>query len=211
MVLRILFLPLLLLFLLPLKAQNDWADSLNASRKERAASFLDPSASPLSKKELRKFKGTDFFPTDSSYRINAELFKHRTPKNHPLVCDDDRKQNYLETGYITFELQNNIHKLYVFQNPEIIKNPGSENYLFLPFADSTNGTSTFAGGRYLKLNMTGENTLLVDFNYTLQPLCAVSERYSCPLPPEENFLPFAVNAGEKYKKEIKGNGKKKKK
>ena len=39
--------------------------------------------------------------------------------------------------------------------------------------------------------------MLLDFNYAYNPSCAYDERWSCPLSPPENRLPFAVNAGEK--------------
>jgi uncharacterized protein (DUF1684 family) len=39
--------------------------------------------------------------------------------------------------------------------------------------------------------------LEVDFNYAYNPYCAYSERYSCPLPPAENWLKVPIRAGEK--------------
>ena len=74
--------------------------------------------------------------------------------------------------------------------------------MFLPFADATGGTETFAGGRYLldtikgaDLGRAGERILL-DFNFAYNPSCAYSERWTCPLPPPSNRLSEAVRAGE---------------
>ncbi|MCA9982404.1 MAG: DUF1684 domain-containing protein [Anaerolineales bacterium] len=43
----------------------------------------------------------------------------------------------------------------------------------------------------------GENMVEVDFNFAYNPYCAYSERYSCPLPPRENWLTVPIRAGEK--------------
>jgi len=37
----------------------------------------------------------------------------------------------------------------------------------------------------------------IDFNLAYCPFCAYSETFSCPLPPEENWLEIVVPAGEK--------------
>ena len=39
--------------------------------------------------------------------------------------------------------------------------------------------------------------IVLDFNYAYNPSCAYDERWSCPLSPPENRLPFAVSAGER--------------
>jgi uncharacterized protein (DUF1684 family) len=38
---------------------------------------------------------------------------------------------------------------------------------------------------------------VLDFNFAYNPSCAYDERWSCPLPPAENRLAFAVTAGER--------------
>jgi uncharacterized protein (DUF1684 family) len=77
--------------------------------------------------------------------------------------------------------------------------------VFLPFADDTNGTQTYGGGRYLLDTIKGadlgavrpDGTLLLDFNFSYFPSCAYSSRYVCPLAPPGNRLPGAVRAGER--------------
>ncbi len=39
--------------------------------------------------------------------------------------------------------------------------------------------------------------IILDFNKTYNPPCAFSPFATCPLPPKENALPFALRAGEK--------------
>jgi uncharacterized protein (DUF1684 family) len=75
--------------------------------------------------------------------------------------------------------------------------------LWLPFSDASCGTETYGGGRYLSDTIKGADLgisgseILLDFNFAYNPSCAYDDRWSCPLSPSENRLPFAVNAGER--------------
>ncbi len=75
--------------------------------------------------------------------------------------------------------------------------------LWLPFSDASSGTETYGGGRYLYDTIKGADLgiagseILLDFNFAYNPSCAYDDRWSCPLSPPENRLPFAVNAGER--------------
>ncbi|MEM7341872.1 MAG: DUF1684 domain-containing protein [Actinomycetota bacterium] len=75
--------------------------------------------------------------------------------------------------------------------------------LFLPFGDTTNGRSTYGGGRYLldsaksaDLGSPGPGLLTLDFNFAYHPSCLWDPQWPCPLPPPENRLNCAVVAGE---------------
>ena len=66
------------------------------------------------------------------------------------------------------------------------------------FKDDTNGTTTFNGYRMLSPQAVanGKWTVL-DFNLASNPPCAYSKFTMCPLPPKENRLALAVEAGVK--------------
>lgn len=74
--------------------------------------------------------------------------------------------------------------------------------LFLPFGDTTNGASTYGGGRYLYDTIKGADLgastteIVLDFNFAYNPSCTYSPRWICPLTRSENRLPFPVEAGE---------------
>ncbi len=77
--------------------------------------------------------------------------------------------------------------------------------LFLPFRDATNGTETYGAGRYLldtakSFDLGGDpsaGTLILDFNFAVQPSCAFDPRWACPLAPPENRLDVPIRAGER--------------
>jgi uncharacterized protein (DUF1684 family) len=48
-----------------------------------------------------------------------------------------------------------------------------------------------------------DTEVIVDFNKAYNPYCCYTSGYDCPIPPKENALPIAVNAGEmKYTKPV---------
>ena len=77
--------------------------------------------------------------------------------------------------------------------------------IFVPFRDTTNGTETYGGGRYLLDTAKGADlggdtecgTIVIDFNFAYQPSCAFDPRWSCPLAPPENRLDVGIRAGER--------------
>ena len=69
--------------------------------------------------------------------------------------------------------------------------------LFVPFADTTTGTETYAAGRYLDLEPTATGLYTIDFNYAYNPYCAYNKAYECPYPPPSNRLKVPIRAGEK--------------
>lgn len=74
--------------------------------------------------------------------------------------------------------------------------------VFVPIRDTTNGITTYGGGRYLldtgkgaDLGRVGDQVVL-DFNFAYHPSCAHDPRWSCPLAPPSNNLAFDVPVGE---------------
>ncbi|GAC1509924.1 MAG: hypothetical protein NVS2B16_09300 [Chloroflexota bacterium] len=79
--------------------------------------------------------------------------------------------------------------------------------LFLPFRDATAPEHTYGGGRYLfdtvkgsdfesSTEVDGKRRITLDFNYAYNPSCAYNPRWTCPLAPRDNHVPFAIPAGE---------------
>ena len=78
---------------------------------------------------------------------------------------------------------------------------------FLSYRDATCGVETYGAGRYLldtakgaDLGTDGEGRLVLDFNFSYQPSCSYDPRWSCPLPPRENWLTRPIRAGERLRR-----------
>ncbi|HVC42339.1 MAG TPA: DUF1684 domain-containing protein [Candidatus Saccharimonadales bacterium] len=77
---------------------------------------------------------------------------------------------------------------------------------FLSFRDATCGDETYGAGRYLldtakgaDLGAGDDGRLILDFNFSYQPSCSYDPRWSCPLPPRENWLTIPIRAGERLR------------
>jgi len=164
------------------------------------AQYKDASKSPLKKKDLKGFKGLDFFSVDSSYIITAKL--ERTPDSpyFEMATTDERKPYYREFGLLTFKLNGKELNLTLYQSLEEYNDPKYKDYLFLPFTDETSGEESYGGGRYMDIfesNISLDDTIELNFNNTYNPYCAYNEKYSCPLTPRKNHLGMAIKAGVK--------------
>ncbi len=166
-------------------------------QKEINAEYKDASTSPLKDKDRKNFKGLEFFRFDSTYVVNSKFEK--TPNETPfqMKTTTDRLPVYVKFGIVTFNLKGKEHHLNVYQNQDLMKKEGYEDYLFLPFLDDTNGEESYGGGRYIDLRFPEGNEIVIDFNKAYNPYCAYNEKYSCPIVPRENYLELKVEAGVK--------------
>ena len=156
--------------------------------------FKDASVSPLKKRDLKNFRGLDFFAYDSIYLVTAKLTK--TPKEKPfmMLTTTDMMVEYIKYGTISFELLSNQYSLDIYKN---LEDPNERDNLFLPFLDDTNGNESYGGGRYINLDIAQVDNLIIDFNSAFNPYCVYDEKYSCPIVPRENYLPLEIKAGVK--------------
>ena len=177
----------------PLIGETEYQQKLNAV-------FKDASKSPLKNKDLKSFKGLDFFPVDSSYIIIASIEKTPDTPFLGMATNTEEKSYYRKFGILTFTLKEKEMQLTLYESLEESENPVFKDYLFLPFTDETSGSDSYGGGRYMdvfksKINTNG--TLELNFNNTYNPYCAYNDDYSCPLTPRDNHLSMEILAGVK--------------
>lgn len=177
------------------KAQY-YKDSLQALRVVYSGELLDTSAKVLNQQEINELVGLKFFDIDSTYRIIAH-FEKKIGRKFEMPTSTDRKPIYRAYGVVTFVLAGKTHQLTIYQNMSLKKQKEYKSYLFLPLRDVTSGNETYGGGRYLDLNIPEKDTIILDFNRLYNPYCVYSHRYSCPIPPKENYISLPINAGEK--------------
>ena len=172
-------------------------NDLTPFQKEINDFFKDASISPLKAKDLKDFKGLDFFTFDSTYVVIAKLIKTPNEKPFKMKTTTDRLPEYVKYGIVTFDLFGKSYNLNIYRNLDIINTDEYEDYLFLPFLDDTNGAESYGGGRYINLDIPEGNSLVIDFNSAYNPYCVYDEKYSCPIVPRENYLPTEIKAGVK--------------
>ena len=180
-----------------LQASTEALEDIIKFQQKMNGEFKDPETSPLPDRYRKDFNGLDFFGPDTTYRVMAKFT--RTPEALPFLMPTTtgRQSEEVVYGVLQFRLNGRSHKLEVYQNQELKQQDQYRDYLFLPFADLTNGEETYGGGRYLDLSIPEGDSLLIDFNKAYNPYCAYNPKYSCPLVPKQNRLDIAIKAGVK--------------
>ena len=166
-------------------------------QREMDEQLMDKEESPLGKKELKQFKGLDYYAIDSTFRVKARFV--RTPNELPfnMPTTTERLPIYVKYGEAIFTLGGKEFTLPLYQSQTLLNVDAMEDYLFLPFTDDTNALETYGGGRYLDLSIPEGDFIIIDFNKAYNPYCAYNERYSCPIPPKANRLDIEIRAGVK--------------
>ena len=173
----------------PILGDTEFQRKINAEYKG--------ATSPLKDIDRKKFNGLEFFKFDSTYVVMATFVRTSDEIPFEMKTTTDRLPVYVKYGIVSFNLKGNEYHLNVYQNQDLIKKEGFENYLFLPFLDNTNGAESYGGGRYIDLKFPDGDELTIDFNKAYNPYCAYNEKYSCPIVPIENYLALKVEAGVK--------------
>ncbi|MBS1638121.1 MAG: DUF1684 domain-containing protein [Bacteroidetes bacterium] len=174
-------------------ARQEILDFQNELNKE----YADSTKSPLSKAELRQFKGHHFFDIDLAYRVTATFKRTADAKPFKMATTRGLPRTYVKYGEATFTLGAKTYTLCLYQNPDLAKTEQYKDYLILPFRDLTNQSETYGGGRYIDMKIPTGNSIVIDFNKAYNPFCAYSDLYSCPIPPQENTLDTEIKAGTK--------------
>lgn len=177
-------------------AQKD----LLASKKfqtELNQSYADSLKSPLTKEDLNHFKGLDFFPIDEKYIVEATFVRTKKEKAFAMKTTTSRTPLYKKYGELHFSIDGKEFKLNVYQNVDLNKKSGYDDYLFLPFSDLTCGKESYIGGRYVDMRIQKGTLWTIDFNKAYNPYCAYNYEYSCPIVPLENDLDIEILAGVK--------------
>ena len=135
------------------------------------------------------FPGRQWYPLQPNYCLTATFtaFDNAQPMTMNRSLGADFEQQAI--GSVTFTLNGEEHRLLVFVE--------ADGRLFLPFRDKTSGKETFGSGRYFKTDIPQNNTITLDFNRAYHPPCFFTPYATCTLPPRQNWLPIAIEAGER--------------
>jgi uncharacterized protein (DUF1684 family) len=138
------------------------------------------------------FVGIESYPAEQKWRLESRFEPYNPPKKMPIVNVLGMESGEESPGAVAFEVDGKTYRL------DAIKEKG-EPKLFMIFADNTSGKETYPAGRYLYVDPPDlAGRMIIDFNKAYSPPCAFTKFATCPLPPKQNRLPFAIEAGEKY-------------
>ncbi len=174
---------------------NSYPETIANHRAETAAYFAG-SDSPIPDSARAHFKGVQYYPIDTQYRVQAEFVPQSNGPIFTIQATGKIADVYQTVGRLQFTLAGTACTLEVYKNVTAEQESGTR-YYFIPFFDLTNGEETYGGGRYLDMDALRPGHIELDFNLAYQPYCYYNHAYSCPIPPLVNTLPVAVRAGER--------------
>lgn len=140
------------------------------------------------------FAGLEYWPADPSWRVQARFVPHPPGTTIAIASVIGSVDQVPNPGTLEFERDGRTHRIEAVDE--------GEGTLFLVFADRTNGHGSYGAGRFIDAPMPdAQGRVAIDFNQAYNPPCAFTTFATCPLPPPENRLDLAVEAGEKaYRK-----------
>jgi len=138
---------------------------------------------------LTGFAGIERFDTQPAWRVEASFEAHDPPRSLPIVDVLGNTNPMPNPGVVRFTLRGKPYSLEALDE--------GDGRLFFVFADRTNSKESYGAGRMLYADWPSDGRTLLDFNLAYNPPCAFTEFSTCPLPPPENRLDIAVQAGEK--------------
>lgn len=176
--------------------ESRWRSELEDHRRRKDEFFAEHPHSPIPQSERPGFTGLDYYPPDPDYRLEAMVTSHTDPERVTMETTTGEEQVYERVVTLSFELDGRTVDLAGYRPLE------DDGELFVPFRDETSGDTTYGAGRYLEVDadrpLADGDRIVVDFNMAYSPFCAYNDAYTCPLPPTENWLEVAIEAGERY-------------
>lgn len=139
-------------------------------------------------KMRKEFAGTSWYPISAKYRVKAKFIPHPYKRTINFTDMTGNTQKMVSPGIVEFTLNGQLLRLEPVED---------EGQLFFVFKDRTANKGTYGAGRMLYAPLPVGNVAEIDFNVAKNPPCVFTPYATCPLPPKQNILPLAVEAGEK--------------
>lgn len=140
----------------------------------------------------KEFRGLDYFPIDSKWRLEARFIPFDKPETMRIPTTAGTEDVYVFPGSLHFEIDGKVVTL-----DAALESDSAKEY-FIMFGDKTNGNETYGGGREMYVPIPAPGTpVIIDFNKAYNWPCVFTQYATCPVPPPQNRLPVRVEAGEK--------------
>ena len=138
-----------------------------------------------------KFEGRVWWPIDEERRVRATIEYYDPQK---MVDVPDILGNVNRTAMdcsLKFKIDKREYALDAFGLPS--------GQFYILFQDLSCQNGSYPAGRFLVTEYPEDDTVVIDFNKAHNPPCAFTSFATCPLPPEQNHISVAIQAGERYK------------
>jgi len=136
----------------------------------------------------RHFSGLRWYPVKKDYCVTASFTPYDTAREVSIINLLGDIEKYRSPGLLRFTLQGQDYSL------EPVEIAGGR--FFIIFRDLTSNRTTYGAARFLYTSTPVDGKVTIDFNQAINPPCAFTIYATCPLPPRQNRLNVAIEAGE---------------
>lgn len=141
------------------------------------------------------FHGLNWYEPNPHFRVTALWIPFTPPHIEKIPTVIGTMLELPAPGIAEFTLDGETLRL------EPVIEAGTPNTLFFILRDTTSKTTTYQAARFLHTGLPDHGLsqpglLTLDFNKLENPPCAYTPYAICPLPPDQNRLPVALEAGE---------------
>lgn len=143
------------------------------------------------------FDGFPRYDIDEKWHREARFIPNPEGTTIPVANVLGQLVDTPSPGYIEFTLEGEQYTLDALE---------ATDQMFLIVGDLTNQTESYQAGRYIYIDYPeeGSDYTVIDFNKIYNPPCSYNSFTTCQLPPSQNRLDVAIEAGEKRPVEWSG-------
>jgi uncharacterized protein (DUF1684 family) len=142
------------------------------------------------------FHGLNWYEPNPDLRVTARWVPFKPPLIEEIPTVIGTTLKLPAPGLALFLIDGKVLRL-----EPVLEDPTGRTLFFI-LRDETSKTTTYGGGRFLHTGLPDHGldqpgNLILDFNKLENPPCAYTTFATCPLPPEQNQLGVALEAGER--------------
>jgi uncharacterized protein (DUF1684 family) len=141
------------------------------------------------------FNGLHWYAPDLHYAVEAKWIPYPAGHTEKIPTIIGTTLTLPAPGLAEFTFDGKTYRL-----EPVLEDP-HDTTLFFILRDETSKTTTYEAARFLRTpfpdhGLDKPGTLILDFNQLYNPPCAYTPYATCPLPPAQNRLTVALEAGE---------------
>lgn len=176
------------------KEEISYIRSIESERAEKNDWMQDDPSSPFKFKEPVEFSELNYYDVDLDYIFKSKLYEYENKDTVTIYGTKGEERKSVRYGYLNLNYQNEVYKVNLYES----KLKG-DTYYSIWFTDKTTGKETYGVGRYLNFKVSPDKDYIytIDFNMAYNPYCAYNKEFSCAVPTKEDYIGFAIKAGEK--------------
>ncbi len=175
--------------------QKAYVAKIEKERQEKNDYMKNDPDSPFNYKGKITFHNLNYFDVNPDFVFKSKLYEYSPKDTVTIYGTKGEPRKVIKYGYVKIDFKDNPLNVNVYEG----KTRNGEVYYSIWFTDETTNKESYGVGKYLDFEKSDNPDFIytIDFNLAYNPYCAYSPHYSCAIPTREDYIPVAIDAGEK--------------